>query len=57
MHAPLGENTELQPELFDQEVRMWMYEEDYEGKKLTEVFNETNENPKYLPGLSLFSRE
>lgn len=49
----IGENTELQPELFDQEVRMWMYEEDYEGKKLTEVFNETNENPKYLPGIKI----
>lgn len=38
---------------FDNEVRMWVHEEDYEGRKLTAVINEQNENPRYLPGISL----
>ncbi|KAG2492528.1 hypothetical protein HYH03_009193 [Edaphochlamys debaryana] len=38
---------------FVDEVRMWVYEEDYEGKKLTEVINTTHENPRYFPGYSL----
>lgn len=29
---------------------MWVYEEEYEGRKLTEVINEKHENPKYLAG-------
>lgn len=29
---------------------MWVYEEEYEGRKLTEVINQMHENPKYLPG-------
>lgn len=28
---------------------MWLHEEDFNGRKLTEVINETRENPKYLP--------
>ncbi|GBF87939.1 glycerol-3-phosphate dehydrogenase [Raphidocelis subcapitata] len=38
---------------FADEVRMWVYEEDCEGRKLTDVINEAHENPKYLPGVSL----
>ncbi|GFR51762.1 hypothetical protein Agub_g14217 [Astrephomene gubernaculifera] len=38
---------------FAEEVRMWVYEENYQGRKLTEVINETHENPKYFPGFSL----
>lgn len=29
---------------------MYVYEEIIEGKKLTEIINETHENVKYLPG-------
>ncbi len=35
---------------FENSIPMWVYEEDYEGRKLTEVINELHENPKYLPG-------
>ena len=29
---------------------MWVFEEMVEGKKLTEIINETHENVKYLKG-------
>jgi glycerol-3-phosphate dehydrogenase len=32
---------------------MWVFEEDYGGRKLTDVINERHENPKYLPGVPL----
>ncbi|GLC44857.1 hypothetical protein PLESTM_001654900, partial [Pleodorina starrii] len=38
---------------FMDEVKMWVYEEEYEGRKLTEIINETHENPKYFPGFDL----
>ncbi|EFJ50801.1 hypothetical protein VOLCADRAFT_57957 [Volvox carteri f. nagariensis] len=40
---------------FTDEIKMWVYEEEYEGRKLTEVINETHENPKYFPGFDLGS--
>ncbi|XP_066966519.1 glycerol-3-phosphate dehydrogenase [NAD(+)], cytoplasmic isoform X2 [Macrobrachium rosenbergii] len=38
---------------FDNEVRMYVYEEMIDGKKLTEIINTTHENVKYLPGKKL----
>lgn len=35
---------------FEDEVTMYVYEEIINGKKLTEIINETHENVKYLPG-------
>lgn len=32
---------------------MWVYEEEFEGKLLSQQINETHENAKYLPGVSL----
>lgn len=32
---------------------MYVYEEMINGKKLTEIINETHENVKYLPGQKL----
>lgn len=32
---------------------MWVYEEMIDGKKLTEIINETHENVKYLPNHKL----
>ena len=29
---------------FDKEVRMWVFEEVYQGRKLSEVINSTHEN-------------
>eukprot|EP01134_Creolimax_fragrantissima_P003359 CFRG3359T1 len=37
--------------LFEDTVDMWVYEENYEGGKLTDKMNELGENPKYLPGV------
>jgi len=34
---------------FEDEVKMWVFEEMVDGKKLTEIINETHENVKYLP--------
>lgn len=38
---------------FDNEVKMYVYEEMINGKKLTEIINETHVNVKYLPGHKL----
>jgi len=51
----IGFNVRRNPTVFDPEVRMWMFEEDFEGKKLSEIFNSTHENPKYLPGIQIDS--
>lgn len=32
---------------------MWVYEEEVEGRKLSELVNERHENVKYLPGVAL----
>ena len=38
---------------FEREVRMWVFEEIVDGRKLSEVINEKHENVKYLPGITL----
>lgn len=43
-------NARIKP-LFQERVDMWVYEEEFEGGKLTEKMNELHENPKYLPGI------
>merc|ERR1712087_963059 len=45
----LGSNALRHP-VFDDEVKMYVYEEMIDGKPLTELINETNENVKYLKG-------
>ncbi|XP_016113447.1 glycerol-3-phosphate dehydrogenase [NAD(+)], cytoplasmic-like [Sinocyclocheilus grahami] len=35
---------------FDPMVKMWVYEEMIDGRKLTEIINTEHENVKYLPG-------
>jgi glycerol-3-phosphate dehydrogenase (NAD+) len=32
---------------------MWVYEEEVDGRKLSAIINEQNENVKYLPGIKL----
>lgn len=34
-------------------VRMWVYEENINGRKLTDIINTDHENVKYLPGYKL----
>lgn len=48
----VGDNAAKYSE-FATTVEMYTYEEDYEGRKLTEVINEKHENVKYLPGFAL----
>lgn len=38
---------------FDKTVRMWVFEEEVQGRKLTEIINTDHENVKYLPGHKL----
>merc|ERR1719238_1403202 len=45
----LGRNAEKH-DVFDSEVKMYVHEEMIDGKPLTEIINETNENVKYLKG-------
>jgi glycerol-3-phosphate dehydrogenase len=35
---------------FENEIRMYVYEEEINGRKLTDIINEEHENVKYLPG-------
>ena len=46
----VGENAAKNPDLFEKDVNMWVFEEMVEGQKLTEIINTRHENVKYLPG-------
>ncbi|KAI8988959.1 glycerol-3-phosphate dehydrogenase [NAD+] [Pilobolus umbonatus] len=47
----VGENVLKFEDIFEPEVRQWVFEENYQGEKLTDVINRERENPKYLPGI------
>ncbi|WVQ82422.1 glycerol-3-phosphate dehydrogenase (NAD(+)) [Cryptococcus sp. DSM 104549] len=49
-----GLNVTKHNDVFDDSrVPVWVYEEEYEGRKLTEIINTDHENTKYLPGVKL----
>lgn len=48
----VGQNTARLDE-FATETRMWVFEEEVEGRKLTDIINQDHVNPKYLPGVEL----
>ncbi|RWS09660.1 glycerol-3-phosphate dehydrogenase [NAD(+)]: cytoplasmic-like isoform X1 [Dinothrombium tinctorium] len=48
----IGSNVQ-KIDYFDKEVKMYVYEEMVNGRKLTEIINTTHENVKYLPGHKL----
>uniref|UniRef100_Q6T312 Glycerol-3-phosphate dehydrogenase [NAD(+)] n=1 Tax=Ctenolepisma longicaudatum TaxID=27554 RepID=Q6T312_9INSE len=48
----VGKNAKEFPH-FEERVTMYVYEEMVDGKKLTEIINETHENVRYLPGHKL----
>jgi len=48
----IGANVTKFPH-FDNEVKMYVYEELIDGKKLSEIINSQHENVKYLPGHTL----
>jgi glycerol-3-phosphate dehydrogenase (NAD+) len=45
----VGDNV-LHNEKFEKEIKMYVYEEIINGRKLTEIINTDHENVKYLPG-------
>jgi len=64
----IAENTREHPELFEEDVQMWVYEEEVavpesskhydpaltgKPQKLTTIINKYHENVKYLPGIDL----
>lgn len=63
----VAENTKAHPDLFEEEVQMWVYEEEVtipkgskhyneaenKAQKLTHLINHYHENFKYLPGITL----
>lgn len=49
----LAENANARPHLFQHEVKMWVFEEQINGKNLTSIINNDHENIKYLPGVKL----
>lgn len=49
----VGENTARHSSVFERTVRQWVFEEQVDGKKLTEIINEQHENVKYLKGVAL----
>ncbi|WVR07201.1 glycerol-3-phosphate dehydrogenase (NAD(+)) [Kwoniella sp. DSM 27419] len=49
-----GNNVKEHSDVFDDsKVPIWVFEEDFEGRKLTEVINQDHENKKYLPDVKL----
>lgn len=48
----VGKNAHKYPQ-FETDVRMYVYEEIVDGRKLSEIINEQHENVKYLPGHKL----
>ncbi|SCU96401.1 LAFA_0G06128g1_1 [Lachancea sp. 'fantastica'] len=49
----VAENAALRPQLFVKRVDMWVFEEQVDGQKLTEIINTKHENVKYLPKIEL----
>lgn len=49
----VAENTAEKSNLFEKEVKMWVFEEIIDGEKLTEIINTRHENVKYMPGVKL----
>ncbi|XP_028599771.1 glycerol-3-phosphate dehydrogenase 1-like protein [Podarcis muralis] len=48
----IGKNTQKSLK-FNPTVNMWVFEEQIDGRKLTEIINQDHENVKYLPGHKL----
>ena len=51
--AKIVGNNVLQNPKFENIVKMYVYEEIVNGRKLTEIINSDHENVKYLPGHKL----
>ncbi len=51
--ARIAAQNALRSDRFEDEVRMWVFEEKVDGSNLTDIINRENENVKYLPGIKL----
>ncbi|KAK9457043.1 NAD-dependent glycerol-3-phosphate dehydrogenase N-terminus-domain-containing protein [Dipodascopsis uninucleata] len=49
----VAENAAEKSDIFESKVRMWVFEEIVNDKKLTEIINTEHQNVKYLPGIKL----
>ncbi|KAI9496421.1 glycerol-3-phosphate dehydrogenase [NAD+] [Zychaea mexicana] len=49
----IGQNVKKHSDMFEETVRVWVFEEEVNGRKLTEIINHDHENVKYLPGIQL----
>lgn len=49
----VAENCAEKAEIFQKQVNMWVFEEQVDGRNLTEIINSDHENVKYLPGIKL----
>ncbi|KAF8358837.1 gpdh-2, partial [Pristionchus pacificus] len=49
----VGRTATENPGHFDKTIRMWVFEEMVNGRKLSEIINTDHENVKYLPGKKL----
>ena len=49
----VGANVKKHPDVFQDQVSMYVYEEMVDGKKLTEIINTEHENVKYLAGFKI----
>ncbi|KAM9034442.1 glycerol-3-phosphate dehydrogenase [NAD(+)], cytoplasmic-like [Sarcophilus harrisii] len=43
-------NNVMDSTTFDKDVNLWVFEEEVDGKNLSDIINEEHENTKYLPG-------
>lgn len=48
----IGQNVQTSNR-FDPTVKMWVFEEMINGRKLSEIINQEHENVKYLPGYKI----
>lgn len=48
----IGKNVQ-RSNRFDPTVKMWVFEEIINGRKLSEIINQEHENVKYLPGYKI----
>ncbi|KAL7677114.1 hypothetical protein ACOME3_003360 [Neoechinorhynchus agilis] len=48
-----AQNVKRFAETFKQTVRMYVYDEIHDNRRLSDIINEDHENPKYLPGFKI----
>lgn len=49
----VAENTKANPQVFQERVDMWVFDENIDGTMLTEIINTKHQNVKYLPNIDL----